>query len=102
MVTGGGTGSRRMVTGGGTGSTVFVTGGGTGAQAIAITLPDGTGMAMEVSMGCGSAKVSIVDSFSVPIVTFNSVKVICGADFCGGGFGGGFSLNPGGDFRLER
>ena len=102
MVTGGGTGSRRMVTGGGTGSTVFVTGGGTGAEAIAITLPDGTGMAMEVSMGCGSAKVSIVDSLSVPIVTFNSVKVIGGAAFCGGDFGGGFAGNPGKDFRLER
>jgi len=53
-------------------------------------------------MGCGSAKVSIVDSLSVPIVTFNSVKVIGGAAFCGGDFGGGFAGNPGKDFRLER
>ena len=102
QIAGSGSGSAAQIAGSGSGSQIFIAGSGSGAQAIAITLPDGTGMAMEVSMGCGSAKVSIVDSFSVPIVTFNSVKVIGGADFCGGGFGGGFTQNPGGDFRLKR
>jgi hypothetical protein len=59
-------------------------------------------MAMEVAMGCGSASVSVVDSNSVPIATFNNVKVLGKADFCDGDFGGGFRGNPGRDFRLER
>ena len=103
QIAGSGSGSAAQIAGSGSGSQIFIAGSGSGAQAIAITLPDGTGMAMEVSMGCGSAKVSIVDSFSVPIVTFSSVKVIGGAEFCrGGGFGGGFAGDPGRDFRLER
>ena len=56
-VVGGGTGTE--VVGGGTGSSTLVVGGGTGSEAIAITLPRGTGMHMEITMGCSSATVSV-------------------------------------------
>jgi hypothetical protein len=81
-VTGGGTGSRTDVTGGGTGSSILVTGGGTGAEAISITLPDGTGMSMEVVLGCQAAGVSIVDENSIPIVTFHNVPVVGNTGLC--------------------
>ena len=51
-VTGSGTGYDKEVTGGGTGSTILVTGGGTGSEAVTITLPDGTGISMELVVGC--------------------------------------------------
>jgi len=41
------------------GSTILVAGSGTGSEAIAITLPRGTGMHMEITMGCSSATVSV-------------------------------------------
>ena len=82
-VTGGGTGSSVLVTGGGTGSQILVTGGGTGSEAIAITLPTDTGISMEIGINCSSATVAIVDEYSVPIVTFDSVPVIGGVGNCG-------------------
>jgi hypothetical protein len=60
----------------------LVTGGGTGSEAIAITLPNNTGISMEVSLGCTSATVAVVDEFSVPIVTFENVQVIGGSRNC--------------------
>ena len=81
-VTGGGTGSSIDVTGGGTGSSILVTGGGTGSEAIAITLPGGTGMSMEVMLGCQTAIVSIVDENSVPIATFDNVRVLGSTGLC--------------------
>jgi len=89
MVTGNGTGSSRMVTGNGTGSSILVTGNGTGTEGITITLPEGTGMSMEVSVGCGFASVSIIDDQFVPIVSFSNVSIIGGDAFCYGG-GQGF------------
>jgi hypothetical protein len=103
QVTGGGTGSNTQVTGGGTGSTILVTGGGTGTEAITITLPNGTGLSMEVSMGCGMASVTIVDENSAPIVAFNEVPILGDTGLCGnnfvGGFGADFAADPGRDFR---
>jgi len=105
LVTGGGTGSSALVTGGGTGSSTLVTGGGTGAsvlviggregtEAIAITLPDGTGLAMEISLGCGSANVTVLDASFAAVVSFANVNVIGDTGLCGGTTGGGLT-NPG-------
>jgi len=88
-VAGGGTGSD--VAGGGTGSdsygnngnnTILVAGGGTGSDAIVITLPGGTDMQMEVSLGCNSASVSILDSNFVEVVSFANVPVFGASGFC--------------------
>jgi hypothetical protein len=90
------------VTGGGTGSTILVTGGGTGTEAIAITLPAGTGMSMEVSLGCGAATVAIIDSNFTPIVEFSNVAVIGDTGLCGGaGIGDGRVGNPGAGYRTD-
>ena len=102
QIAGSGSGSAAQIAGSGSGSQILIAGSGSGRQGIFVTLPDGTGMAMEVAMGCGSASVSVVDSNSVPIATFNNVKVLGKAEFCSSDFGGGFQRNPGGDFRLER
>ena len=84
LVTGGGTGSAIDVTGGGTGSSILVTGGGTGTEAISITLPGSTGISMEVLLECQTALVSIVDEYSVPIVTFDNVQIVGNTGLCGG------------------
>ena len=81
-VTGNGTGSSTDVTGNGTGSSIQVTGNGTGGEAITITLPQGTGMVMEISVGCGSAFVAVLDQSFAPIVEFNDVTVFGDASFC--------------------
>ena len=106
LVTGTGTGSNTLVTGTGTGSTILVTGTGTGAEDISITLPNGTGMSMEVSLGCNSAGVTIVDQYSAPVVSFSNVQVFGYSGSCGtvtsrGEFGAAFRGNPGGDFRAN-
>jgi hypothetical protein len=105
QVTGTGTGSNTQVTGTGTGSTILVTGTGTGSEAITITLPNGTGMKMEVSLGCASAAVSVMDNLSATVVAFTNVPVIGNSGICGhrsaGGFGADFRANPGRDFRSE-
>jgi hypothetical protein len=103
QVTGNGTGSNTQVTGNGTGSTILVTGNGTGAEAITITLPNGTGMEMEVIVGCDTAAVSVMDDLSMTVVAFTNVPVIGNSGFCGnssaGGFGADFRVNPGRDFQ---
>jgi hypothetical protein len=61
---------------------------------------------MEVNVGCGSAAVSIVDSDSIPVVSFSDVAIIGSPGFCGRspgrGFGANFIANPGSDFRPYR
>jgi hypothetical protein len=99
QVTGNGTGGNVQVTGNGTGGSSEVTGNGTGTEAIVITLPEGTGMSMEVSLGCNSALVSVIDSDGIPVVNFENVAVIGDAGLCGsGGFDAHFARNPGQDF----
>ena len=82
QVTGNGTGSSGQVTGNGTGSTIAVTGNGSGADAIRITLPGSTGLAMEISIACGAANVTVLDASFVPVVSFENVAVIGDTEFC--------------------
>jgi len=98
QVTGNGTGLSVQVTGNGTGSTFLVTGNGTGTKAISITLPDGTGMAMDISLGCRSANVTVLDASFAPVVAFENVNVIGDTGLCGEPMGGHMS-DPGFDFR---
>jgi hypothetical protein len=59
-------------------------------------------MSMEVSLGCGSASVSVIDTNFTPIVEFSNVSVIGDTGLCGGaGFGNDFRANPGVDFRTD-
>jgi hypothetical protein len=103
LVTGNGTGASTLVTGNGTGATIQVTGNGTGAEAVNITLPNGTGMSMEISLGCHSADVTIVDDNFAPVVTFQGVAVLGNTGLCEAGyFDSAFVANPGQDFRRDR
>ena len=82
----------------------MVTGNGTGAESVAITLPNGTGMNMEINVGCGVAGIAIVDDQSIPVVEFAAVPLIGDSGFCGntaGGFGVAFKADPGRDFRSK-
>jgi hypothetical protein len=62
-------------------------------------------MNMEVSLGCDSAAVSVVDDLSATVVAFTNVPVIGASSFCGsssaGAFGADFRANPGRDFQSE-
>jgi len=80
-VTGGGTGIE--VTGGGTG--IEVTGGGTGQESIFINLPAGTGLEMEISLGCHTASVSVLDSNFTEVVSFNNIQVMGNTGLCESG-----------------
>ncbi len=75
-VTGGGTGIE--VTGGGTG--IEVTGGGTGRESIAITLR--TGLEMEITLGCQTASVSVLDANFTEVVSFNNIQVMGNTGLC--------------------
>ena len=59
-------------------------------------------MNMEVSLGCDTAAVSVMDNLSVTVVEFTNVPVISASGFCGnskpGGFGADFRAHPGRDF----
>jgi len=77
-VTGGGTGIE--VTGGGTG--IEVTGGGTGQESIFITLPAGTGLEMEVTLGCQTASVAVLDSNFAEVVSFSNIQVMGNTGLC--------------------
>jgi hypothetical protein len=68
------------VTGGGTG--IEVTGGGTGIERIAITLPTFTGLEMEITLGCESASVSILDSNFTEVAHFNNIQVMGNTGLC--------------------
>ena len=98
-VTGGGTGSAIQVTGGGTG--IEVTGGGTGAETLAITLPAGTGLEMEVTLGCRTATVTVLDSNFTEVVSFNNVQVMGNTGLCDS-FAPGTGLElPNGPYQLD-
>jgi hypothetical protein len=97
QVTGNGTGSSTLVTGNGTGSTILVTGNGTGTEAIAITLPDGTGLAMNIALGCRSATVAVLDVNFAPVAMFNNVSVVGDTGLCSGASGARVT-RPGFDF----
>jgi hypothetical protein len=105
-ITGNGTGSNTEITGNGTGSTILITGNGTGTEALRVTLPNGTGMNMEVRLACGTAGVSVIDDLSVSVVEFKNVPVIGKTGFCGNNnsreFGADFRANPGRDFRSGK
>jgi hypothetical protein len=77
-----------LVTGGGTGSSILVTGDVTGIEAVSITLPSGTGLGMEISLGCNSANVTIMDANNVSVARFENVNVIGNTGLCSGGFEG--------------
>ena len=80
-IAGGGTGSKTEIAGGGTG--VEIAGGGTGEESIFITLPDGTGLEMELVLGCETATVSVLDSTDLSeIVTFHNIKVMGDTGLC--------------------
>jgi hypothetical protein len=60
---------------------------------------------MEVTVGCGTAGVSVVDDQSAQVVEFTNVPVLGGSSICGNsdaeGFGADFKSDPGGDFRSK-
>ena len=60
-----------------------------------MTLPDGTGLQMEIEMGCSSAKVTILDAKFAEVVSFANVPVMGSTGFCGDGPGSGFGLDSG-------
>jgi len=98
LVTGNGTGDATHVTGNGTGSSFLVAGSSSGGDAIAITPPDGTGLAMEISLHCGTANVTVLDATFAPVVSFENVTVVGDTGLCGGSTGGHLT-DPGFDFR---
>ena len=83
----------------GSGSGIDVAGSGSGLDAITITLPQETGMYMEVSIGCGYATVAVNDSNSTEIVAFDNVNVISDTEFCEKDFDDSFINSPGADFQ---
>jgi len=97
LVAGAGTGAE--VAGAGTGAEIA--GAGTGADAITVTLPGGTGLAMEVIMGCGSASVAVLDSASVPVVLFPNVPVRGDSGFCSSESAAGFATVSDRDYRFN-
>jgi hypothetical protein len=51
---------------------------------------------MEVSIGCGAAGVTVLDSQRAPIVEFSDVPIIGSSGYCGNvGFGAVYSGNTG-------
>ena len=69
-----------QVTGGGTG--IEVTGGGTGVERIAITLPSYSGLEMDITLGCGTASVSILDNNFAEVASFKNVVVMGDTGLC--------------------
>ncbi len=93
-IAGGGTGTE--IAGGGTGAKIQIAGGGTGSEAVFITLPKGIGLGVEVSLGCQKASVSVLDTNSVEVVTFNNVQIMGDTGLCDSGdngFGPQFGTN---------
>ena len=89
-IAGGGTGSKTEIAGGGTGveiagggTGIEIAGGGTGEESIYITLPNGTGLQMEMKLGCNTATISVLDSIDFSeIVTFNNIPVMGDTGLC--------------------
>ena len=81
-IAGGGTGIE--IAGGGTG--IEIAGGGTGIESIFLTLPTGTGLEMEIVLGCKTATVSVLDSATYSeVVTFNNINVVGETGLCQSG-----------------
>ena len=77
--TGAGTGIE--TTGAGTG--IEIAGGGTGIDSVFITLPNGTGLELEVALGCSTATVSVLDSHDYSeVVTFDNINVVGNTGLC--------------------
>ena len=53
-------------------------------EVTSVTLPSGTGLAMDVTLGCGTATVSVLDADLMEVVSFADVPVIGGTEYCGG------------------
>ena len=86
-IAGGGTGIE--IAGGGTG--IEIAGGGTGVESVFLTLPAGTGLAMELVLGCDTATVSVLDSTDYSeVVTFNNISVVGDTGLCQSGATSGF------------
>ncbi|HEY5776698.1 MAG TPA: hypothetical protein VIS57_11470, partial [Xanthomonadales bacterium] len=98
-IAGGGTGSKTQIAGGGTGieiagggtgieiagggTGIEIAGGGTGIDSVYITLPTGTGLELEIEMGCNSATVSVLDSTDFSeVVSFNNIQVLGDTGLC--------------------
>jgi hypothetical protein len=78
-IAGGGTGIE--IAGGGTG--IEIAGGGTGIESVYITLPNGTGLELEIEMGCNTATVSVLDSTDFSeVVSFNNIQVLGDTGLC--------------------
>jgi len=77
-IAGGGTGIE--IAGGGTG--IEIAGGGTGQESIFITLPAGTGLEMEVTLGCQTASVAVLDSNFAEVVSFSNIQVMGNTGLC--------------------
>ncbi|MFV1977331.1 MAG: hypothetical protein ACC651_16430, partial [Candidatus Scalindua sp.] len=72
-----------QIAGGGTGTTIQIAGGGTGNENLVVTLPNGTGLEIEVALGCSTATVSVLDSADYSeIIAFNNVKVVGDTGLC--------------------
>ena len=69
-----------IVTGGGTG--IEIAGGGTGNESVFLTLPDGTGLEMEITLGCKTASVSVLDSNYAEVVAFSDIPVMGDTGLC--------------------
>ena len=79
QIAGGGTGIE--IAGGGTG--IQIAGGGTGIEGVYITLPNGTGLELEIALGCNSATVSVLDSQDYSeVVSFDNIKVMGDTGLC--------------------
>ena len=84
-IAGGGTGTE--IAGGGTGTTIQIAGGGTGSESVFITLPNGTGLEMEVTLGCQTASISVLDLNYAEVVSFNNIPVMGDTGLCDSGSG---------------
>ena len=79
QIAGGGTGID--IAGGGTG--IQIAGGGTGGESVFITLPNGTGLELEILLGCNSATVAVLDSSDYSeVVSFDNIKVMGDTGLC--------------------
>ena len=69
------------IAGGGTG--IEIAGVGTGIESVFITLPNGTGLELELILGCGTATVSVLDAQDYSeVVTFNNINVVGDTGLC--------------------
>jgi len=81
------------------GTIILTTGGGTGNESVAITLPTSTGLEMEVTLGCHTASVAVLDSNYTEVVSFNNVMVMGNTGLCGSN---GNTTTPWFDARLSE